>query len=159
MRQILSRIPLYIEHYLKRVDEHSLQAPFIYNFCTQILSAENYKSQKYPEIEAQRRILIESKGQIDYSTFGKQSSFSDQKRNKISTIARYGISSEKKSQLKRQSLLGLFYSGLSGGQLDFKPNRKIKNRDSSDKSAQAILLIKRPSKHQEILKLFEESDQ
>ena len=99
MNQIISRIPLYIEYFLKQVDLHSLQAPFVYSLYGDVIDASGPENSKFEEIEKIRESLLVSNQKISYQTFGKRSSFSSTRRNKIATITRGGISSKKDSLL------------------------------------------------------------
>lgn len=91
--QRLSVIPLYITYFFKVVDQHSLQAPGIYNFYT--LFKADLRSQKpAEEIEAIRNELKHSGILVNGVDMGAGSRVVDFAGNKtVKSIARYGISS------------------------------------------------------------------
>lgn len=97
MNQLFSRIPLYVWHFLHKVDEHSLQGPFAFNFVSTIVKGKC--DVDFSEIEAFRNKLKQSKEEISYSTYGQASGLSAKRRKKVAHIARSGISSPKRSAL------------------------------------------------------------
>jgi len=97
LHKLLERIPLYLNYFLLKVDEHSLQAPYAFSFYTGIIKNKNFTP--IEKIENERLKLLKSQGEIAYQTFGIPSKLSKTSRSKISKIARSGISSLKKSLL------------------------------------------------------------
>jgi len=93
--QQLKTIPLYISYFLKVVDRHSLQAPYIYNFYSTLIN--NLGSSKLdPQIEEVREELKKNKHEVKGEDFGAGSRVARVSgRRKISSIARFGISSGK----------------------------------------------------------------
>lgn len=91
--QLLDRLPLYIRYFLTVVDEHSLQAPFIYDFYTTIRQRVQTSGEEYADIEAIRWSLQHSHETVEGIDFGAGSLLGKSSKNKISAIARSGISS------------------------------------------------------------------
>ncbi len=95
LKLAFERLPLYISYFLKKVDDHSLQAPFAYAFYRLLKRAGD---SEIPRIEEARRQLLNSTAEISYFTFGKQSSLNPSQKSKVSAIAKLGISDRLSSQ-------------------------------------------------------------
>lgn len=92
---ILKTLPLYLEYFLKVVDSHSIQSPFMFGFYNGLVRALG-ENEKQLDIEAVRQQLHGSDSVvsgIDYGAGSRRSSIS------ISGIAQYGISAEKDCRL------------------------------------------------------------
>ena len=59
----------FLSHWLKVVDEHSLQAPFIYDFYTQVVKHKP-ESQKLLYVQELRRNLLKDQTTIEVTDFG-----------------------------------------------------------------------------------------
>jgi len=92
--EILKTIPLYLNYYLNAVDEHSLQAPFVYNLYTS-LKQKPQKFQGYPDIETLRLNLLNDMTLIQVQDTGAGSR-RNRKDKTVSQIAKYEISSWEK---------------------------------------------------------------
>lgn len=97
VQKFFSRVPLYLRHYLYRVDEHSLQGPFAFDFVMHVVKGKT--GADFSAIEGRRAELKKSKKEVEYVTFGNTSQLSPGKRKKVAGIASRGISSRQKSQL------------------------------------------------------------
>ncbi len=86
----------YLSHWLNEENEHSLQAPFVYDLYKKIIVADSYKT-SYSDIEKVRNRFIESEKIIEVLDFGSGSSST--KSRKISRIASMGVSKKKYGQL------------------------------------------------------------
>lgn len=102
--KLLDRLPLYVRYFLTVVDEHSLQAPFIYDFYTTIRQRVQTSGKEYSDIEAIRWRLRHSHETVEGIDFGAGSLLGKSSKNKISGIARSGISSSKECLVKTQLL-------------------------------------------------------
>lgn len=93
--QLLRTIPLYIDYYLEVADQHSLQAPFIFEFYSSLIKGiENNAG--IAEIEAIRKSLLKDMSKVSGNDLGAGSRLAKSSRNKtIAAIARHGISSKK----------------------------------------------------------------
>jgi len=88
----------FIEHWLKAVDEHSMHAPFIYSFYTEIVK-KDYLIPEFERIESLRKQLLKSTGSIEVCDMGAGSRVNKGRRKSISEIARHELSSAKFSRL------------------------------------------------------------
>jgi len=96
--QQIKTVPLYIAYFLKVVDRHSLQAPFIFQFYTDLV--EGIKNQhKDPEIEKIRKAMLADKTRIIGIDYGAGSNYVSDTSRRISKIAKKGISSPKSCRL------------------------------------------------------------
>lgn len=92
--QKLKTLPLFLNYFLQSVDEHSLQAPFAFEMYSKLKTAK--KGQKTdPDIEAARIKYLNNHEVISDQDLGAGSQIeSKSSSRKLSTIARYGISSQ-----------------------------------------------------------------
>jgi len=97
LKFLLERIWLYLTYFFQKVDGHSLQGPYSFNFYTEIIKGDRYTPDK--NIERKRSQFLNSKQSINYHSYGTVSQLSGQSRSKISRISERGISSFKKSRL------------------------------------------------------------
>ncbi len=92
--QSLKTIPLYVNYYLRVVDQHSIQAPYIFQIYSKLLNGiENNNG--IEEIENIREALLSDNSIIKDLNFGAGSKVSKSHQRSISSIARSGISSKK----------------------------------------------------------------
>jgi len=87
-----------VKHWLQALNEHSLHAPFVYDFYTQLLRPDN-KEPIFRSIEELRRQFLQDHSQISAKTFGALSRFNNGNQKRISQIARVELSSAKSSRL------------------------------------------------------------
>jgi hypothetical protein len=108
--QQLKTVPSYVSYFLKVVDQHSLQAPFIYGFYSELV--EGIKSRSLdPEIEDLRESMQQNQSEIagmDYGAGTKYTSGTGIRR--ISTIAR------KRDQFTQNLPIIISYSSHSAPQ-------------------------------------------
>jgi len=90
--QQLKTIPLYIQYFFSVVDEHSIQAPLAFQIFNELKKGRK-EARSNDEIEQYRRVFQKDHAQITDDDMGAGSMVS--KVNTISSIAKYGISSEK----------------------------------------------------------------
>ncbi len=102
--QLLNTLPLYIKYFLTVVDEHSLQAPYIYDLYTTIRQKVHTSGEAFTDIEAIRKRLQSSSEIVRGSDFGAGSVLEESVKNKVAATARYGISSQKECLVKSQLL-------------------------------------------------------
>lgn len=88
----------YVWHWLTAVDDHSLQAPFVYNFYSRVISSKTIPEDSFA-IEKIRKDLVESGAYLTVTELGAQSRVSPTSVRNISDIAKRGISSKKTSLL------------------------------------------------------------
>ncbi|MDZ7606228.1 MAG: class I SAM-dependent methyltransferase [Cyclobacteriaceae bacterium] len=94
--ELLKTIPLYLNYYLNAVDEHSLQAPFVYQFY-ESLKQKLPKNHGDPDIENLRKKLLNDTTLLKVQDEGAGSRKNRKNAGKtISQIAKYEISSWKK---------------------------------------------------------------
>lgn len=100
--QQLLTIPLYISYFLRVVDRHSLQAPYIFNFYSRL--TDGLKSQKTClDIEILRNALKQDHRTIFGADFGAGSRVLSLGGNRtIASIARHGVSSPRDCLLLSQ---------------------------------------------------------
>jgi len=93
--QQLRTIPLYIQYFLNVTDQHSLQAPFIFEFYSRLLRGIK-NSDGIEEIEEIRKLYLKDKSKVFGSDLGAGSRVVKVEYGKsVASIARYGISSVK----------------------------------------------------------------
>ena len=83
---------------MNAVGSHSLQAPFIFSFCENVIKGEK-QSNVFDEIEGYRKELLKDGRSIAVRDFGAGSRVSKAGKRKVSDLARSGLSSGKFSQL------------------------------------------------------------
>lgn len=88
----------YLSYWLNEENEHSLQAPFIYDIYQKVIKQSGIQKASYSKIESIRKQFIQSDKSIEVIDYGSGSSGKTNTR-KISQIASNGISSRKYSQL------------------------------------------------------------
>lgn len=88
----------YLNHFLKATDEHSLQAPFIYDLYKNVIKAEK-DFYAYEEIEQLRNGLLKNHKQVNLTNFGAASRILSSDNRKISDIIRTSVSPPKTSKL------------------------------------------------------------
>lgn len=87
-----------MHYWLHAVDEHSLQAPFIYRFyCDVIKNVHSHSS--FEAIETLRKALLHCDDQVQMQDLGAASHISSQPHRTIKSIARHSLSSPKFSRL------------------------------------------------------------
>ena len=91
-------IKQYIWHWLTALNEHSLQAPFIYNLYLNTLK-HDFVHEDYNAIEQLRTKLIESKQEINVLNLGAKSKVNSADSRPVSDIAKKGITTARKSRL------------------------------------------------------------
>ena len=90
--QFLKTIPLYINYFLAVVDQHSIQAPFAFEFYNELRKALE-KSDVIDEIEHARDRFLDDHLLVDGEDMGAGSRVN--RTSTISSIAQYGISSKR----------------------------------------------------------------
>jgi predicted O-methyltransferase YrrM len=100
--QQLLTVPLYISYFLRVVDRHSLQGPYVFNFYSSLING--LKEQKgFEKIESIRKKLKKDRTEISGADLGAGSRVLPFSRSrKVAPIARYGISSQKDCLLLTQ---------------------------------------------------------
>jgi predicted O-methyltransferase YrrM len=88
----------YLRHFLKSLDEHSLQAPFIFDLYSNIIKEEK-KYYIFDEIETLRSNLLNDERTLEVRDFGAGSRISKVKKKSIKEIAQISLSSRKVSRL------------------------------------------------------------
>lgn len=93
--QQLRTLPLYFNYFLNVTDQHSLQAPFIFEFYTNLIQGIN-NNKGIEEIEIVRKAFLKDHSKIRGIDFGAGSRVTVSGRDKtVSMIAKHGISSKK----------------------------------------------------------------
>lgn len=108
---MLHRISSFVKYWLYQVNEHSLQAPFIYDLYTQVILKAKHAN-PYPKIEELRKVLRQSAQIIEVEDFGAGSGLSSNKKRSISSIAKYGITKLKYAVLMDSLIRYLKYSSI-----------------------------------------------
>lgn len=94
----ISLIRGFVNHWLNAVDQHSLHAPFAYNFYEQVI-LNNQPEEIFQKIEAHRKAYLESKATINVQSPGAPSRVSSRHLRKISDIAAKGLTPARSSRL------------------------------------------------------------
>jgi predicted O-methyltransferase YrrM len=94
----LSLVRGYLHHWLHALNEHSLQAPFVYDLYGNIIKNDRLLPAFQP-IEATRHRLLHCPDQITVSRLGAPSRVSAQPIRRVSSVARHGLSSAKFGRL------------------------------------------------------------
>jgi predicted O-methyltransferase YrrM len=93
--QQVRTIPLYVHYFLKVADQHSLQAPFIFEFYSKIRRGMK-DNDGIEEIENVRKLYLRDNSKVFGNDFGAGSRAAKSMRGKsVASIARHGISSRK----------------------------------------------------------------
>ncbi len=95
--EILKTVPLFADYYLKAVDEHSLQAPFVFDFYTHLKKASQYHG-VWKDLETARHELLNDHSKLTVNDVGAGSRVNTAEKT-VSRIAKYEISSPKKCAL------------------------------------------------------------
>lgn len=90
----LSLISGYWHYWLNAVNEHSLHAPFIYNFYTQVIKPDEVTTEFY-KIETIRKQLFHSDQAIETSDLGAGSLAMGSHKRQIREIARHSLTPSK----------------------------------------------------------------
>jgi predicted O-methyltransferase YrrM len=85
----------YLEYYLKKVDGHSLQSPFVYHLYQGLKSHYSHYKNKFPYIEERREALLKDKKEVLVNDLGAGSHRFSSRKRKIADIVRYSSSSQK----------------------------------------------------------------
>lgn len=88
----------YIHYWLNEENEHSLQAPFIYDLYKKVIANKNPRID-FSGIEKVRERFINSEKTIDVIDFGTGSKVEQTSKRHISKIAKYGTTKRKYAQL------------------------------------------------------------
>lgn len=80
----------FIKYWLTAVKDHSLQAPFIYDFYSRVLKSGAVIEDQLP-IESIRKELKHSDKEISVTSFGAKSKVSNKNKRKVKDIAKRGI--------------------------------------------------------------------
>ncbi|OEK05187.1 O-methyltransferase [Roseivirga misakiensis] len=94
MFQVIS----FLIYWLKRVDEHSLHAPFIYSFFTQVLKQKHSDS---PDIAQIHQQMLSDNRSIQLTDFGAGSRVSSSGQRSIRSIAKYASTPVKFSKMMK----------------------------------------------------------
>lgn len=93
--QKLKTLPLFVDYFFRVVDQHSLQAPFVYEFYSKLKKGIQ-QTKGINEIEQYRESLLKDNSIVEKQDFGAGSHvLGASKRQTYSMIARHGISSQK----------------------------------------------------------------
>ena len=88
----------YLRYWLHAVNEHSLQAPFVYRLYCDIIKCD-YHHPSFEAIEAVRQSFLHCNDRIAVEEIGAKSQVSSRAKRKIRSIARHSLSSPKFSRL------------------------------------------------------------
>lgn len=91
-------IARYIKYFITAKTEHSAQAPFVYEFITQVINTKQANTD-YLEIETLRKKLCKSKESINITDFGAGSHINNSKIRMIKDIAKNSAKNEKFGRL------------------------------------------------------------
>ena len=94
----LSFVRGYLSHWLHALNEHSLQAPFVYDLYCNVIKNDASHSAFQP-IEAARHRLLRCSDPVAISRLGAPSRVSAQSTRTVSSVARHGLSSAKLGRL------------------------------------------------------------
>ncbi len=88
----------YLHYWLHAVNEHSLHAPFVYQFYCDVIKSDDSHS-SFEAIEMLRHTLLTRDDRIRMQDMGAASHVSSQPQRSLKSIARYSLSSPKFSRL------------------------------------------------------------
>ncbi len=94
----LSLVRGYLHHWLYALNEHSLQAPFVYELYCNVIKNDRLLPPFQP-IEAARHRLLRCSDQLPVSHLGAPSRVSTQATRSVRSVARHGLSSPKIGRL------------------------------------------------------------
>jgi len=95
---IFQRIKYHLSYFLNAVSEHSLQAPFIYEFYTTVIKSEKLNGD-FSELEKLRNALLQNMDYIEVGKLGADSKINNSNKRTIKSIAKGGITTLKYSEL------------------------------------------------------------
>jgi predicted O-methyltransferase YrrM len=99
IRQKIFQVQAFLKYWLLAVNEHSLQSPFIYELYTRTIKPDPPK-EIFNQIEAYRKVLLQSRESIRFTEFGAGSSMSSSKEERpLRQMARHSLSSARFSRL------------------------------------------------------------
>lgn len=85
----------YVEYYLKKVDRHSLQSPFVYQLYEGLKTHYSHYKDQFPYIEERRKALLKDEKEVLVNDLGAGSHRFSSSKRKIADIVRYSSSSQK----------------------------------------------------------------
>ena len=88
----------YVHYWLHAVNEHSLQAPFVYQFYQEVIKPDQLLP-VFNDIEQRRRVLLASQEEITTPTLGAPSRISKASTHTVAHIARHSLSPPKFGRL------------------------------------------------------------
>lgn len=88
----------YWHYWLHAVNEHALQAPFVYQLYGSVIKPD-WQDPSFEQIEATRRTFLQSRERVPARDWGAKSRVSSQPERTIRSIARHSLSSPKFSRL------------------------------------------------------------
>lgn len=95
---IFQRVKYHLSYFLNAVNQHSLQAPFIYEFYTKVIRSEKLNGD-FTEIAQLRHTLLQDNHGIEVQEFGARSKINSSINRTIKNIASGGITTAKYSEL------------------------------------------------------------
>jgi len=111
LNQPFFQLRAYITYWLNAVDAHSLHSPFLYDFYTRVVRADNYPlhdnihyADAYRNIEASRKSLLNDKSVIDVLDLGAGSRHTQGTTRKIADITRHSLSDSRYGQLYQRTV-------------------------------------------------------
>lgn len=87
----------YLHYWLNAIDEHSLQAPFVFELYTQVIK-DDVQLPVFQEIGTYRKEKLADHRNLRFSRLGAASSVKKSDERKVSSIARHSLSSAKFSR-------------------------------------------------------------
>ena len=91
----------FLLYWLKRVDQHSLHSPFVFQFFTEVIRSPYHKNSS---IESIRKALRKSKADIKVKDFGAGSRVSNNNIKSIGSIAKHASTPSKFSRLLSKAI-------------------------------------------------------
>lgn len=88
----------YLHYWLNAIDEHSLHAPFIFKFYTEVIKPDEHLP-VFQKIEPYRKEKLKDHRVVHVGDLGAPSLVENGSRRKVSSIARHSLSSAKSSRL------------------------------------------------------------
>lgn len=140
------KIKTYLNYWLDAVDEHSLHAPFLFDFYTRIINRETIP---VPKFEALRKQLANDHREIEVKDLGAGSKHFPDSKRKISDIATLSLSDAKFSTLysriaahiKAKTIVELGTSfGINTLYLATQPGSKVYTFEGSETIAEIAAL-------------------
>ncbi|MEM9829126.1 MAG: class I SAM-dependent methyltransferase [Bacteroidota bacterium] len=84
----------YWQYWLNAVNQHSLHAPFIYNFYQEVIRDQSHSS-NFQAIEEYRKALLKSEEEVSIPTLGATSLVSQSSSHKVKSVAQHSLSTPK----------------------------------------------------------------